>query len=95
MFQKNIFAIDKITHEPSDLTYALNFINIYPFQHPKEYQNILDSSKGSNAEKRLGATFIPRFFKYFPDNQLNALNCLLDLCEDEDSNVSNLEKIMT
>ena len=63
---------------------------LYPFQHPDEYQIILDSSTGSNGEKRLGATFIPRFFKYFPDLQLTALNCLLDLCEDEDANVSNM-----
>ena len=65
--------------------------SFYPFQHPDEYQIILDSSTGSNGEKRLGATFIPRFFKYFPDLQLAALNCLMDLCEDEDANVSNTE----
>ena len=59
-------------------------------EFPQEYQKILDSSKGSNGEKRLGATFIPRFFKYFPDYQLNALNCLLDLCEDEDSTIRRL-----
>ena len=59
-------------------------------EFPLEYQNILDSSKGSSGEKRLGATFIPRFFKYFPDYQLNALNCLLDLCEDEDSTIRRL-----
>ncbi|CAB4004990.1 Apoptosis inhibitor 5, partial [Paramuricea clavata] len=59
-------------------------------EYPEEYQTILDSSTGSNGEKKLGATFIPRFFKYFPEHQLKALNCLLDLCEDEDSAIRRL-----
>ncbi|XP_028413082.1 LOW QUALITY PROTEIN: apoptosis inhibitor 5-like [Dendronephthya gigantea] len=59
-------------------------------EFPEEYQTILNSSKGSNGEKRLGATFIPRFFKYFPDYQATALNCLLDLCEDEDTPIRRL-----
>ena len=56
----------------------------------EEYQSILNGVKGTTGEKKLAASFIPRFFKHFPDEHLNALNSLLDLCEDEDTAVSTV-----
>lgn len=44
--------------------------------------------KGSQAEKRLASQFIARFFKFFPKLQENAIDAMLDLCEDEDNMVS-------
>ena len=48
----------------------------------------LAAVKGSQAEKRLASQFIARFFKYFPKLQENAIDAMLDLCEDEDNMVS-------
>jgi len=46
--------------------------------------------KGTPAEKRLASTFITRFFKHFPKLQDQAIDALLDLCEDEDNAVSRI-----
>jgi len=45
----------------------------------------LAAVKGSQAEKRLASQFIARFFKFFPKLQENAIDAMLDLCEDEDN----------
>ena len=44
--------------------------------------------KGSSKEKRLASQFITRFFKFFPSVAEQAIECLFDLCEDEDIEVS-------
>lgn len=44
--------------------------------------------KGSPNEKRLASQFIARFFKHFPSVAEQAIDCLFDLCEDEDVAVS-------
>lgn len=55
-------------------------------EYEKEYLSILSTiSSGSDAEKRLCASFIPRFFKSFPDHQDAAFNAQLDLCEEEEA----------
>ena len=57
-------------------------------QHEGAFLAILAAVKGSQAEKRLASQFIARFFKYFPKLQENAIDAMLDLCEDEDNMVS-------
>ena len=54
--------------------------------------SILAAVKGSQAEKRLASQFITRFFKFFPKLQENAIDAMLDLCEDEDNMVSLRDK---
>nr|CDS34106.1 apoptosis inhibitor 5 [Hymenolepis microstoma] len=51
----------------------------------RAYQQILQGSKGGPNEKKLSSQFIGRFFKLFQTEQENSFNCLLDLCDDEDS----------
>ena len=60
----------------------------FSLQHQEEYKKILAAVKGEDGEKRLAAQFIPRFFKYFPDLAESAINSQLDLCEDDNSAVS-------
>ena len=55
--------------------------------------SILGAVKGSQAEKRLASQFITRFFKFFPKLQENAIDAMLDLCEDEDNMVSLRDKL--
>ncbi|KAK6626015.1 hypothetical protein RUM43_006319 [Polyplax serrata] len=52
--------------------------------HVKEYLEIMTAVKGSPNEKRLASQFIARFFKHFPSVAEQAIDCLFDLCEDED-----------
>lgn len=54
---------------------------------------ILAAVKGSQAEKRLASQFITRFFKFFPKLQENAIDAMLDLCEDEDNMVSLRDRL--
>ena len=56
-------------------------------QHEGAFLQILAAVKGSQAEKRLASQFIARFFKFFPKLQENAIDAMLDLCEDEDNTV--------
>lgn len=62
------------------------FVDI--FQHSKEYLEIIAAVKGVGNQKILASQFITRFFKNFPDYSHEALDALLDLCEDEDIKVS-------
>lgn len=57
-------------------------------QHEDSYKQILDAVKGSSNEKRLAAQFIPKFFSHFPNLHEQAIDSLIDLCEDEDVAVS-------
>ena len=61
----------------------------YP-QHEGAYLSILAAVKGSQGEKRLAGSFIARFFKHFHKLQDNAIDSMLDLCEDEDSLVRDM-----
>lgn len=45
----------------------------------------MQGSKCGPNEKKLSSQFIGRFFKLFQSEQENSFNCLLDLCDDEDS----------
>ncbi|XP_063877428.1 apoptosis inhibitor 5-like [Scylla paramamosain] len=53
-------------------------------EHEAEFLEILSGVKGGPGERRLTSQFIARFFRHFPNLQEQALNCLFDLCEDED-----------
>ena len=57
-------------------------------QHEGAYLLILAAVKGSQGEKRLAGSFLARFFSHFPKLHENAIDAMLDLCEDEDSLVS-------
>ncbi|XP_073245852.1 apoptosis inhibitor 5-like [Porites lutea] len=54
-------------------------------EYESAFISILAAVKGSQAEKRLASQFIARFFKFFPKLQENAIDAMLDLCEDEDN----------
>jgi len=56
-------------------------------EHEKEYLEILEAVKGSANEKRLASQFITRFFKHFPSLADQAIDSILDLCEDEDLSI--------
>jgi hypothetical protein len=46
--------------------------------------------KRSEKEKRLASQFITRFFESFPLLYTEAINALIDLCEDDDVAVGGL-----
>ncbi len=53
-----------------------------------EYQTILAGVSGSNNAKKLAATLIPRYYKYFNAKLQNqAINAQFDLIEDDDREV--------
>ena len=55
------------------------------FQFVTEFRSILLGVKSDDsAAKRLTSQFIVRFFPKFPDLSSEALDAILDLCEDED-----------
>ena len=57
------------------------------------YDSIIQAAKGSIKEKKLAPGFITKFFRYFPSLHDAAIDAILDLIEDEDSQVSG-EKFM-
>lgn len=71
------------------LVYLVRYIRYLKcLQHEKEFLEILDAVKGTTNEKRLASQFIARFFKHFPDLAEQAIDSILDLCEDDDVSVS-------
>ncbi|XP_052207537.1 apoptosis inhibitor 5-like protein API5 isoform X2 [Diospyros lotus] len=53
-------------------------------QHAGDYLNIIKAAKeGSVKVKQLAAQLIPKFFKYFPSFSQQALDRLIDFCEDD------------
>ncbi|KAK4783204.1 hypothetical protein SAY86_007578 [Trapa natans] len=56
-------------------------------QNVKDYQGIIDAANSSIKSKQLAAQLIPRFFKFFPNLSGPALDCHLDLLEEEDLGV--------
>lgn len=58
------------------------------FQHPEEYLYCMKGAAGNVKEKKLAARIIVQFFKHFPALQVQALNTLIDLCEDDEDNNS-------
>lgn len=53
----------------------------------KDYKGIIEEAKSSIKARQLAAQLIPRFFKYFPDLSGPAVECHLDLLEEEDLGV--------
>lgn len=51
------------------------------------YLSILSAVKGTKAEKQLCSPFISKFFAHFPQHYDAAIDALLDLCEDDDTQV--------
>jgi hypothetical protein len=47
----------------------------------------LKAVSGGSSEKKLASQLIARFFKSFPSVAEQAINALLDLCEDDDVEV--------
>ncbi|KAF7493288.1 Apoptosis inhibitor 5-B [Sarcoptes scabiei] len=50
----------------------------------KIFNSILDCTRGSSHEKQLSCQFISKFFPEFPSLQEEAIDAILDLCEDDD-----------
>jgi len=59
-------------------------------QHSDCYGNIIQAAKGSIKEKKLASGFITKFFRHFPTLHDAAIDAILDLIEDEESQVSIL-----
>lgn len=70
--------------------YALLFF----FQLETEFLAIINAVKGGPQEKKLASQLIARFFKYFPQHTDKAMNAQLDLCEDDDVNVSSFSSFI-
>ena len=45
---------------------------------------ILSGARGEAQVKRLAASFIPKFYIYFPDLWDTAMDAIMDLCEETD-----------
>ena len=56
-------------------------------QFEEQYQIILNGVKGDGNTKKLASQFIARFFAKFPNLANQALDAILDLCEDEDVDI--------
>lgn len=56
-------------------------------QNATQFRTILLGVKGDQQAKRLASQFIARFFTKFPNLANEALDALLDLCEDDDINI--------
>lgn len=57
-------------------------------KHNESYKYILDAVRtGQERVKQLACQFIPKFFKYFDKLDSQAINAMLDLCEEESRNV--------
>ncbi|KAH8263311.1 hypothetical protein KR044_007128 [Drosophila immigrans] len=63
-------------------------------EHVAEYKEILQAVKGTSKEKRLASQFIGNFFKHFPDLSDTAIDAQFDLCEDDDTQVRHLIKLL-
>ncbi|XP_054159479.1 apoptosis inhibitor 5-like [Oppia nitens] len=59
--------------------------NIGEFE--SSYLSILSAVKGTQPEKQLCSQFISKFFVHFPNHYDTAIDALLDLCEDDDTNI--------
>ena len=57
-------------------------------QHTDAYKNIIQSAKGSTGEKKLAPGFITKFLRHFPSLHNEAIDAMVDLIEDEDTQVS-------
>ena len=57
------------------------------FQHEEQYKIILQGVQGDRNTKKLASQFIARFFAKFPNLGNDALDAILDLCEDEDIDI--------
>lgn len=59
-------------------------------QNVEDYENIIKAATSSSVKARqLAAQLIPRFFKFFPDLSVSAVDAHLDLCEAEELGVSS------
>ena len=57
-------------------------------KHDDSYKYILNAVRtGQERVKQLACQFIPKFFKYFDKLDSQAINAMLDLCEEESRNV--------
>ncbi|XP_062509729.1 apoptosis inhibitor 5-like [Corticium candelabrum] len=59
-------------------------------KHEESYVSLLAACKAGDGQKRLAPSFISKFFKYFPKLADQAIDTLLDLCEEDDPNIRKL-----
>lgn len=62
--------------------------NVVYLQHVAEYKLIMSAATGGSNEKRLAGQFMARFFKYFPSLSEEGVDVIMELCADQDVNVS-------
>lgn len=60
------------------------------FQFESEFRVVLTGVKGDGRAKRMASQTIARYFVHFPTLTKEALNAILDLCEDDDLNIRKL-----
>ena len=57
-------------------------------QNVEDYSSIIKAAKSNSIKARqLAAQLIPRFFKFFPELSVSAVDSHLDLCEAEELGV--------
>ena len=59
----------------------------------RDFRELLSAVKGTDKEKRLASQFISRFMEFFPLLYSEAIDSLLDLCEDDDVSVNCIQII--
>lgn len=56
-------------------------------EHSREYLDAIESTKGGEKEKKLATQIITNFFKHFPTFQDQAVEAIIDICEDIDTTI--------
>ncbi|KAF5290551.1 hypothetical protein FQA39_LY14680 [Lamprigera yunnana] len=56
-------------------------------EHSREFMEAIESTKGSEKEKKLATQIITKFFKNFSSLQDKAVEAIFDVCEDEDASI--------
>jgi hypothetical protein len=59
-------------------------------KHEDSYKSLLAACKAGDGQKKLAPSFISKFFKHFPKLADQAIDTLLDLCEEDDPNIRKL-----
>lgn len=87
----NYNILSEAKEKASEVCYTNSISNkcclIRVFQHPTEYLEAIQGTKGDEKLKKLAAQIISKFFKYFPDLQCQAVDAMFDLCEDDNTAV--------
>lgn len=85
---ETLVSSDKLADELFQNAQTLDLVSAEDApKHEAVFKAILKASQASELAKKMGAQFIPKYFKLFPASQNDALSAQLDLCEDESREV--------